>query len=179
MIFAPDHLPRVPSNAQELRLAEILRGVYEEVFEYVDPSKDDLTAIRDAFRGYTPHGQQELMVSLFLGLCQKAGLSSSEAPQCATRPVKKSLPSARAQKIGTTTIKQQLAGAGNSPAPLSELLATLPSPGNGWTQENRDRFHRTFGALLDYCFPICEDTYKDRTDSLQPATTAMATPANR
>src|SRR5688572_17050623 len=65
-------LRRAPEGEFQGRLAEIIRTVYAEVFQYVDPVKDSGTAIRDAFRGFTPHGQQDRMVSLFIGLCQKA-----------------------------------------------------------------------------------------------------------
>jgi hypothetical protein len=37
---------------------------------------------------------------------------------------------------------------------LAGLLATLPSPQEGWTKERRNQFVATFGAVLDFCFPI-------------------------
>ena len=40
------------------------------------------------------------------------------------------------------------------PAPIEGLLATLPNEGDGWTQDRRDKFVKTFEAVLDFCFPI-------------------------
>jgi len=39
------------------------------------------------------------------------------------------------------------------PEPLTGLLARLPSE-LGWTQADRDKFLKTFGTVLDFCFPI-------------------------
>ena len=61
------------------RLVEWLDGVYADVIEFVDPSRDDETKIRDAFRLYQPHGQQPRMVSLFLGLYAAAGKAPERA----------------------------------------------------------------------------------------------------
>lgn len=153
-------LRRVPESEFQARLADTVRGVYEDVFKFVDPTKDNVTAIRDAFRGYVPHGQQERMVTLFLGLCQKAGIINSELPQRTMqrerRPANKSLPSIRQPKYGSFSAEKQAQGHKELPAPLAGLLATLPYEGNGWTRESRDSFHVTFGVLLDYCFPIRE-----------------------
>lgn len=57
------------------RLDEHLRAVYQDVFQLRDPTEDgDADKLRDAFRSYTPTGMQERMVTLFLGLCQYAGI---------------------------------------------------------------------------------------------------------
>jgi len=46
-----------------------------------------------------------------------------------------------------------LGGAGLPPA-IAGLLASLPKEGEGWTQDRRDKFVNTFGAVIDFCFPI-------------------------
>jgi hypothetical protein len=63
-----------PQDAFQERFAAILRGAYAEVFSFIDPAQDSRERVRDAFRSYTPIGQQERMVTLFLGLCAYAGL---------------------------------------------------------------------------------------------------------
>ena len=65
-------------------MADWLKSAYSDVFAYVDLSKDDETQIRDAFRSYTPFGQQERMVMLFKELCIAAGLIEKQ-PHAARR----------------------------------------------------------------------------------------------
>ena len=43
------------------------------------------------------------------------------------------------------------------PPALSGLLQSLPASGQGWTQERRDAFVATFGAVIDFCFPIRDE----------------------
>lgn len=64
-----------PETDYKQRLGEWIKGVYSDVFSFVDPMTDDQSRIRDAFRTYKPHGQQARMVSLFNGLCMEAGLA--------------------------------------------------------------------------------------------------------
>jgi hypothetical protein len=63
------------------RLAEWLQAAYADVLLFVDPAKDDETAIRDAFRNYNPIGQQPRMITLFLGLMTAAGLAGDKEAQ--------------------------------------------------------------------------------------------------
>lgn len=149
---------RAPEGEYQQRLAEWLRAVYADAFTFVDPSKDDETAARDAFRGYRPIGQQHRMVSLFLGLCAAAGLAPEKPthprPQARTRtpeprplnrgPIRKPI---RDSKDKHTRIPTALAG----------LLESLPAEDEGWSQNERDKFYATFGAVLDFCFPINAD----------------------
>jgi hypothetical protein len=146
-------LRRAPEAEFQTRLSEILRSVYADVFQYVDPAKDSTTQIRDAFRAYTPHGQQDRMVTLFLGLCQRAGIVASDAPAKTvvreTRPaVRKTILKATPNIKAKPTQHQTLPGL---PAPLAGLLQTLPQ---AWTKSDRDRFVSAFNAMLDYCIPV-------------------------
>lgn len=152
-----ESLRSVPEAGFQALLADILRAVYEDVFKFVDPGKDSQTAIRDAFRGYNPHGQQERMVPLFMALCKKAGIVDSESVQRAPREprqTKKAQQTHRTPKNDPQQPKKQPPSSTGLPAPLAGLLAALPPEGNGWSQENRDRFFSTFGTILDFCFPI-------------------------
>jgi hypothetical protein len=63
-----------PEKDYKLVVADWLHSAYAEVFQFIDPAKDEPAAVRDAFRAYTPHGQQDRMVALFLALCVEAGL---------------------------------------------------------------------------------------------------------
>jgi hypothetical protein len=151
-----------PQSEYTARIADWLNSVYADVLQYVDPATSDDTAIRDAFRNYQPVGQQDRMVTLFLGLFRAAGVAPEKA-QAAPRPVKNKAaalysaartarPTAprAAPKASFTTFTP----AGGVPAPLAGLLASLPAV--GWTQADRDKFILAFGAVLDFVVPVRE-----------------------
>ena len=70
-----------PEGEYQQRLGEWLKATYADVFSFVDPSEDDETSVRDAFRSYKPVGQQPRMVTLFLTLCRAAGLVADKPPK--------------------------------------------------------------------------------------------------
>jgi hypothetical protein len=148
-------LRRAPEAELRATMAEIIRSVYADLFQYVDPAKDDATRIRDAFRSYTPHGQQDRMVSLFVGLCHRAGIIAADSPAKTVarepRVVRRPTALKPANKSRASTVPPSGAQA-TLPAPLAGLLGTLPE--DGWTKHNRDRFIGAFTAMLDYCIPV-------------------------
>jgi hypothetical protein len=135
----------------------------------VDPATASETDIRDAFRKYTPTGQQDRMVSLFIGLFTAAGVmpprERSAAPRKTgggMRVTRVSTSTPRARKPPTPPAPRNRSGGGagqvnvvDLPPALSGLLQSLPI-GQSWTQEQRDIFYKTFGAVLDFCIPIGE-----------------------
>lgn len=148
----------VPEAEYKATLAAWLKQVYAEVFAFADPATEDATQIRDAFRSFLPHAQQERMVSLFMALCAEAGLApesekAETKPRTRARTAAPSNPLPRGiarhmakphqqSHIGTTLLPPELAG----------LMARLPQ--NGWTQASRDKFVKTFESVLDYVIPI-------------------------
>jgi len=74
-------LRKAPHDEFQQRLGAVLKASYAEVFSYIDPAQDSPDRIRDAFRSYKPHGQQERMVTLFLGLCEAAGIITEKLPK--------------------------------------------------------------------------------------------------
>lgn len=161
-------LRRAPEGDLKPRLAAWLQAVYADVFSFVSAT-DEETAIRDAFRAYNPVGQQGRMVSLFLGLCRAAGLrdddQATSSPRPAARKPASSTPAARSH----AQPKQQkqsppLFGVLNSSLPpaLNGLLQTLPSSGE-WTKQERDKFVKTFEAVLD--FSVNTVAYKPKADA--------------
>lgn len=145
------------------RMADWLRGAYAGVFAIVDPSKDDGTRIRDAFRGYQPVGQQDRMVSLFHGLCAAAGLAPEKPAKPAasrsapSRPRPSPEPPRRAATKSVNIAQRQNVGSNaptGIPAPIAGLLASLPPQGEGWTSDRRDKFLAAFESLLDFCVPV-------------------------
>ncbi|HEY5409401.1 MAG TPA: DUF5343 domain-containing protein [Caulobacteraceae bacterium] len=148
-----------PEAEYSSRLAEWLKGAYADALQWLDPTTGDETAVRAAFRNYTPHGQQGRMVTLFMGLFKAAGVTPDKASGGAAPREKvdrAATPKLRAQ----TKAKQNGAAAakvvkldGVFPPALAGLLASLPTRGQAWTQAQRDTFVTTFGVVLDFCFP--------------------------
>lgn len=147
-----------PETEYKARLAEWLNAVYADVLEFVDPATDDEPKIRDAFRPFRPTGQQSRMVILFSGLYAAAGIAAEKSVTSATRTRSGSGNTAR-RKPGTktsTTKDKQFEPVAGIPAPLAGLLSSLPPEGQGWSQERRNKFVDTFGAVIDFCVPIVE-----------------------
>ncbi|OQM76476.1 DUF5343 domain-containing protein [Manganibacter manganicus] len=150
-----------PEGEFKARLAEWLNAAYADALSYVDPATDDEVRIRDAFRSYSPVGQQSRMVTLFTGLFSAAGIAPEKPKATPRKPQRSTIaakPTAARQKGPAS--KQQ--GNGNPagtafsvlPPALSGLMASLPSSGQSWQKQDRDRFLHTFGAVLDFCFPV-------------------------
>lgn len=75
---SPDVFPQL--------LAGLVRAAYADVFALVDPSTDGQERIRSAFQQFQPKSQIDRMVSLFLALCNEAGIPTKDAPK--RRPTK-------------------------------------------------------------------------------------------
>lgn len=145
-----------PEPEFKKRLEEWLNGAYADVISFVDPAKNGETEVRDAFRSYRPVAQQPRMVTLFRGLYAAAGI----APEKPTQPPRTRTPKPASAKIAPRKKTPQSSQSG-VPAPLAGLLSSLPPEGQGWTQSQHDKFLNTFGAVLDYCFPITENEAPD------------------
>jgi hypothetical protein len=160
-------LRRAPEAEYKQRFREWLEGAYADALQFVDPANATETQVRDAFRNYKPYGQHSRIVSLFMGLFTEAGVMPPRqaAPRTAatatprvSRLVHKTPPKAREGK------RSLIGGAGGGshghiamtglPPALAGLLQSLPPNGQGWPQERRDAFVATFGAVIDFCFPI-------------------------
>jgi hypothetical protein len=150
-----------PEAEYQQRLADWLKAAYAEVFQFIDPSQDDETKIRDAFRNYRPHSQQSRMVTLFTGLCTAAGLMPErprQTPRVASAPRPRSQARRPAASSGASSKRQSsgalvLESSGGLPPALAGLLASLPAEGR-WTQSQRDKFVKTFEYVLDYSFTV-------------------------
>ncbi len=141
-----------------------LKSAYAPVFSFVDPSKDGETRIRDAFRGYNPAAQQARMVTLFTGLCAAAGLIAEKAvPTPRNHPARATSNAAPKQRNVAAQVVQRFAASPAAPAiglppAISGLLASLPAEGTGWTAPRRKKFLTTFETVLDFCFPILNES---------------------
>lgn len=144
----------VPEKEYKATLAAWIKQVYADVFAFADPASEDETQVRDAFRTYLPHGQQERMVSLFMALCAEAGLAP-ESRKAETKPrVRSATPAVRTATVrkNPTGTAAEMTRLGTLPPELAGLMARLPQ--NGWTKATRDKFVKTFESVLDYVIPI-------------------------
>lgn len=170
-----------PQAEFKQRLAEWLNAAYSDVMVFIDPATADEVAIRDAFRSYNPIGQQPRMVTLFQGLCSAAGIGSEKSsaprttkPRVSTRASGTASPAAARRPHAATPhgrrdpAPQPPVYQNGIPAPLAGLLTRLPPDGRGWTKADREKFLATFGALLDFCYPILE---KNRVEDDEAAET--------
>lgn len=150
------------------RQEEWLRSAYADIFSIVDPTQDDETRIRDAFRNYQPVGQQSRMVTLFVGLCANAGMMPEKAGSVRPSGGARSTGSARSPSVGRAprvvlppprsagkaATKNPAKGPGELPPAVAGLLESLPDAAEGWTKDERTRFMTTFEAVLDFCIPV-------------------------
>ena len=150
-----------PEKEYKAVVADWVRSAYAEVFAFVDPSTDDVSAVRDAFRAYTPHGQQERMVALFLALCAEGGLVD-ESRKSEPKPAARKPQAPRAVITGGGNLRAGAAAirgsgivaSGNLPPALAGLMQSLPPPDTGWTKGERDKFLTTFASVLDFVIPV-------------------------
>ena len=160
-------LKRAPSSEFKTRLEAVVRDVYGEVFQFADPTKDDTDRITDAFRVYEPAGQRSRMVTLFIGLCEAAGIiteGKKPAPSVGRAPATPRSPG----RARTTNNREREHGPSVGalapvrgyeamiPPALIGLLATIPFS-KGWTQKQHTKFLDTFKAVLDYSVPIISE----------------------
>lgn len=147
------------------RLAEVVKAVYADVFQFADPATDDETRVTDAFRVYRPVSMRPRMISLFMGLCEAAGIipeggRKQNAAKSPRAPAKPRMEKRRASFAASANVRK-MDGGGLIPPPLMGLLASLPDEATGWTQSHRDSFLKTFTAVLDYVVPIRENAGPD------------------
>jgi hypothetical protein len=167
------------SGDEEFRekLRDMLTTAYGDVFSFADPAKDSYDRVRDAFRGFNPRGQQDRMVTLFLGLMEFVGVDVRAAAGSRTREV--APPSGRSAKKAPTTAVRKGAkddpgtGAGTArtqtvhpvgigpaaddlPPGLVGLLHQIPRGGAGWPAAQRDAFLAAFTAVLNFTIPVRE-----------------------
>ncbi len=148
-------LRRAPGPEFKKQLAAWISSVYADVMSFVEAS-DDESAIRDAFRSYKPHGQQTRMVTLFLGLCRAAGLREDDQSTAPSRP--RARTSRAASKPRSPPKTQQLASTEISrglPPAIAGLIKSLPESGT-WTADRREKFIKTFTAVLDFSIRVVE-----------------------
>ena len=156
-----DRLRRSPEAEYQREMAEWLKAAYEHAMDIIDPATSDEVSIRDAFRHYNPISMQPRMITLFTSLFEAAGVRSTDRPKAS--PKKAPAPSATSRQQARPTPRggSQRTAVNNTTPPimtglhpaLAGLLASLPNPEIGWTQDSRDRWYAAFGVVLDFAIP--------------------------
>jgi hypothetical protein len=162
-------------------LEKVIRDAYEPVFSFVNPAIDPPERVRDAFRSYEPRGQQDRMVTLYMGLCRYVGIAAEPAD------VGERLSEARRQRIltaparararaktkesgaGITKTQQQFmpsnVGQAALPAAVEGLVRELATIGPGWSRERRDQFMQVWTAVVDFSYPPRDRTTGHDTET--------------
>lgn len=151
-----DTLAKAPEAEYRDCLASLIRSIYANVFAFVDPAQEP-DRVRDAFRSFTPRGQQERMVTLFFGLAAHAGIVPEGAGRGVTNRAVAQAP--RRERVVQQRRSAQTRGAQlpeGLPPVLSGLIAELVAVGPTWNAEQRDRFLSAFRSMVDYTFPVRE-----------------------
>jgi hypothetical protein len=170
-----DALQRAPESEYRKGLADMIRAAYAEVYRFADPATDGVDRLRDAFRGFNPRGQQERMISLFLGLCEFAEIDASAAiadrragTEISARNVNRAISKIKPRpsvltrqdllkaKIQNDIANSALPNIAQLPQGLVGLLQQIPLKGAGWSRSRRDEFMNAFGAVLDFSVPVRE-----------------------
>lgn len=162
-----DGLRKAPATDYRDRFAEFLRGAYAEVFAFTDPREDSRERVRDAFRSFTPRGQQERMVTLFLQLCAYAGLIDAPPPAVRASHTQRRRPPAEARSArARTKTAEHIAGGETATVPRAAesapppdrhpfvvgLIQSLPEVGSVWSDAKRDDWIKAARAVFNMIY---------------------------
>lgn len=142
-----------PETEFKDRLAEWLNAAYADVLKFVDPAVADETALRDAFRAYSPIGQQNRMVTLFSGLYAAAGVGPEKPPNART-PRKTGKPPVTTNGTNSTPRRQTAA------MPVVPVVAEQPTVHSHHNKPNAVEFERELLAKFPPFDPSWPDEIK-------------------
>ena len=138
-----ERLRRASSVDYQATLAEIIRESYIKVFQIADPVRDSYEQLHDAFRGFDPANQRPKMVRLFLGLCEEAGIVSTQ-PQRHRRSKR----SPSGERAALQPPPPQPPSQPTCYQVIDAIVAQLPSTGT-WSKPRRDRWLAAMTSAVD------------------------------
>jgi hypothetical protein len=145
-------------------MSEMIRGAYQAVFTLVDPAKDEVNRINDAFRQYQPEAQRPRMIALFIGLCQESGLCEKSKKRI--KAIKQT-DTHRVKEVMTSDKNKYDTKINDIPNPkpegnnqvdyraVSAIIQLLPTDGK-WTKDKRDKWIQAVTAAVDLTVDIIE-----------------------
>lgn len=140
--------------------------MYADVFEVVEPANATLEQIQDAFRSFTPQGQRDRMVSLFLSLLEYAEYSDSLPSVRAsggTRPAGEKPRQPRTNRNGKADSREP---APPSEPPAKDAPAREGSPAKETASGNEDMKRMYFEFLLKKADSSDDTDLLDRIERL-------------
>jgi hypothetical protein len=101
---------------------DLVMGAYSEIVSITDPATATRSQLFNAFRPYSPASQHDRMITLFLALCQEAGIKIAQAPrQYSTQSSPRAISPAR--KLGRGPSRQA-----DTSGQSEEILRHPPTP---------------------------------------------------
>ncbi len=137
---------RFASDDDYLRLfRELVTSAYRDIVTIHDPESATRGQLLNAFRPYSPASQHDRMITLFLALCQEAGMKIAQPPRQAPAPQNRTNqprpPAATRQRVDQHTIRDEKRASEPSNALLFAVtdadIANLP----------QDEFDEVWSAL--------------------------------
>lgn len=157
---------KAPQEDVKSHIDQLVKDVYAPVFAFVNPATDPPSRIRDAFRSYQPRSMQDRMVTLFLGLCQYAGIATVSPKITAKSAASMTRVGGQATDLSfrirrsgprtknSTADAPALTPVDGLPDVVQGVLRELAAIGPTWTQDQRDRFTTVWNAVLDFSYPV-------------------------
>lgn len=142
-------------------LGDIITEAYSDVVAIAPPESANRSQMLNAFRPYRPASQQGRMITLFLALCEEAGMPVSQPAKRSSQrksPTGRPAPTKVSRSTGAGQVPVSSGGlphdsAASKPSythsdPLiAALVAKLPIAGTIWPEPEREEFIAAFKAI--------------------------------